>query len=339
MICPHCEKSLLRKERPGNVCGGCRRRYALDPKTSPLELSDLRVRRVLAKLTEEGRLPCTPGHLWYALSRRSLRSARGDGGCVAASLLFGGVLTASAMVGGPAFLVVVGVLLLLLGVVLLVSKALGVGRGRPRLPRERFHSDVLGPWARVYGGLPPGVVDDRKYPRPGPEPAGGYHATLLCPDLSVAAFLAAEGLPARFGLLLAREVSGVLAHGPVLVLHDAGARGLLLPGQVRAALPGRRVVGAGPPLRVVRALPNAVPYRERRPGKDVLVALTATGDHTEDELAWLRRGWSFPLVAIPPVRLLAVVGRDAERMTRGVDPEWRRAAGVGFLTWPSGEAR
>lgn len=54
MICPHCEHSLLRKERTGNRCGYCRRLYALDPKTNRLKLSDLRVRRVVAALSAGG---------------------------------------------------------------------------------------------------------------------------------------------------------------------------------------------------------------------------------------------------------------------------------------------
>ncbi|QKW48312.1 hypothetical protein [Streptomyces buecherae] len=333
MICPHCDASLLRRERPDNVCGKCGRRYALDPKTNPLELSDLRVRRVVAKLTDDGRLPCTPGHLWYALSRRSLRPRRIGGGCVAVVLLGAFLLTAGYF-AGPAPLAYFGLVLALLAPVLCVLAVVAGGRGRPKVLPGAFRGDVLEPWVEVYGGLPPGVVDDRRYPAPGGESGAGQATTLLCPDLSVATLIAAAGLPERHGLLLVRDLPEVPARGPVIVLHDVSAPGLVLPWRVREALPGRRVIDAGVPLRAVRGLPNAVPYRDRQPDQAVLTRLAEVGDYTSDELAWLRKGWTYPLVAIPPGRLLDVVSRVAERVGRAASADQGRAAAVGFLTWP-----
>lgn len=335
MICPHCEKDLLRKERPDNTCSKCNRRYALDPKTNPLRLNDLRVRRVLAKLTDEGRLPCAPGQLWYALSRNSLRHRHVDAGCFAFLFVIGGGIILGGPIVGSRLMFIVGGIVVGFGVLLAIASVTGNNLGKPQLPRHTFHQDVLAAWAKVYGGLPPGVVDDRQYPSPQPARAGALSATLLCPDPSVAAFLTAEGLPERYGLLLARDVADVLAHGPVVVLHDVGPRGLLLPQHARAALPGREVIDAGLPLRAVRGLPNAVPVRERKPDRAVLAELTASGHYTEEELTWLRKGWTYPLVAVPPARLLTVVDRVAERVSRRADPQRRRAAAVGFMTWPA----
>ncbi|MFI1395389.1 hypothetical protein [Streptomyces sp. NPDC020681] len=340
MICPNCEQSLLRKERTGNVCGKCRRRYAMDPKTNPMKLNDLRIRRVMAKLTDQGQVPCTPGQLWYALSRKSLREGKSHLGRAGIALIIGLVLGSIGIIGDPSLAVIGGVLLLIaLGIV--IASALGWGRGKPRMNRNAFRSGVINQWRSVYGSLPPGMVEDDRYPTPGyggVAKADGSGAVLLCPDLSIANFLAADGLPGRYGLTLEADLRDVRGHGPVIVLHDADPHGLLLVRRVRQAMPGRQVIDAGLPLRTVRKLKSAVPYRAGRPDKDVIAELTATGQYTADELKWLAKGWAFPLVGVPPARLRAAVTRVAEQVATATDPQRRRAASVGFLTWP-GEQR
>ncbi|MFC9622719.1 hypothetical protein ACFTXM_22875 [Streptomyces sp. NPDC056930] len=343
MICPHCEKNLLRKERPNNTCSHCRRTYALDPKTNSLGLSDLRVRRILAKVTEEGRIAVTPDQLWYALSRKRLKESRFAPGCAGASLgagLFAGVF---AVFSGITYLLLVSGALLLASAGFAFARAAGVSRGFPVMSRAAFRSEALAPWRNVYGGLPPGVVDDTP---PVPSRAGGRTpsdarpgAVLLCPDRSITAFLIADGLPARYGIAPAKDLDAVRAlptQGPVIVLHDADAHGELLVRRVRESLGQRTVIDAGLPLRTVRGLARAVPYRDRdgRPDRETMARLTALGEFTEEELKWLGKGWRFPLVGMPPARLLAAVTRIAEQVTRNVDPERRRAASVGFMTWP-----
>ncbi|MGW0857180.1 hypothetical protein [Streptomyces sp. NPDC002690] len=350
MICPHCEHQLLRKERPGNRCAYCRRVYALDPKTNVLGLSDLRVRRVMAALSADGRFAVAPGQLWYALSRRSLRkSSLGDvwnslTGVAGFVLLLAGVLVPFV----PAF--VAGVLLSLVSLSVVVVRSAGVGRGVPQVDRAAFRSAVLTPWLRVYGELPPGMVDDREWipdgPSPartktvGPTPADRAAGVLLCPDPSIIAFLTAEGMAGHYGLALVRTLDEAVAlapRGPVIVLHDADAHGALLARHARDAFPGIRVVDAGLPVRKVRGLAHAVPVRDRwrRPPAGARRELAALGEFDTAELKWLGRGWGFPLVALPPVRLLEVVARYAGRATGQPDPARAEAAGVGFLTWPS----
>ncbi|MEU3985812.1 hypothetical protein AB0F77_38095 [Streptomyces sp. NPDC026672] len=339
MICPHCEQSLLRKERPGNVCGKCGRRYALDPKTNPLRLSDLRVRRVVGALTQDGQVPCTTGQLWYALSRRSLRDTRVEMGCAGTLAVIGFIVGLVGLGSGTVAIAVVGGLLLLGALGFVVAEARGVGRGRPRLPRADFGTGPMAEWRSVYGSLPSGVLDDSRYPEPAaPDPAVRPDGpVLLCPDRSVAVFLDAAGLPARHGVTLAPDVAAVSAapgRGPVLVLHDADAQGLSLARHVRAAQPGRPVVDIGLPLSAVHGLARAVPVRGEAPGENVIKALEKNGELSPDQLKWLAAGWGFPLVGVPPARLLAVVSRAVERAGTADDPQRRRAASVGFLTWP-----
>ncbi|MER6526420.1 hypothetical protein [Streptomyces sp. NPDC001508] len=346
MICPHCEKSLLRKERPGNVCGMCGRRYALDPKTNPLRLHDLRVRRIAAQLTQNGQLPCTPGQLWYALARKSLRETQVETGCGIVLGVFGAIAFFIAVGSDVMAFGVIGGLLLLAALGFVVARVMGVGRGRPRLTRAEFRTGPLEEWKSVYGSLPPGVIDDKHYPSPdavpphgGTDPAPATPSdglVLVCPDRSVAVFLDAAGLTARHRLTLVADPAALPAApgtGPVLVLHDADARGLLLARRVRTAQPGRRVVDVGLPLGAVHGLARAVPVRGEPPGPIVMARLRDSGEFHRDQLKWLAKGWGFPLVGVPPAKLLAVVSRAVERAGAAADTR-RRAADVGFLTWP-----
>lgn len=348
MICPHCEKNLLRKERPNNTCSHCRRTYALDPKTNSLGLSDLRVRRIVAKVTEEGRISVVPDQLWYALSRRRLKEGTFAPGCAGTSLFAGLVVGVFGIFTETAYLFLASGALLLVSAGFALARAAGAGRGFPVMSRTAFRSEALAPWQNVYGGLPPGVVDDAP-PLPSRAgtraPSGAQPgAVLLCPDRSTTAFLIANGLPARYGIALAKDLDAVHAlpaRGPVIVLHDADAHGELLVRHVRASLGQRTVIDAGLPLRTVRRLAQAVPYREKqeKPDRETMARLTALGEFTEEELKWLGKGWRFPLVGMPPARLLAAVTRVAEQVSGSVDPERRRAASVGFMTWPGSAAQ
>ncbi|MGW3286679.1 hypothetical protein ACWDR3_18775 [Streptomyces sp. NPDC001002] len=340
MICPHCEQSLLRKERPGNVCGKCGRRYALDPKTNPLKLNDLRVRRIVLKLGQEGQVPCTPGQLWYALSRKSLRSARVEVGCALGLTLIGFFVGVFGLGTHVVAVTVVAGLLLLAAIGVVIAWSAGVGRGRPLLGREAFRTGPMEEWRSVYGALPDGVVDDRTYPATAPPvgaaagPSDGI--VLVCPDRSVAAFLDAAGLTARYGLTLVAEPYSLPAapDRTLLVLHDADAQGLLLTHQIRAALPTGRVVDIGLPPVAVQGPTRAVPLRGEAPEAWVMEQLAAKGELSPAQLKWLGKGWGFPLVGVPPAKLLAVVSRAVERARATDDPVRRRAASVGFLTWP-----
>jgi hypothetical protein len=348
VICPHCQKNLLRKERPNNTCSHCRRAYALDPKTNSLGLSDLRVRRIVDKVTEGGRIAVTPDQLWYALSRRHLKKGMFAPGCAGTSLFAGLIVGVFGIFTGNLYLALVSGALLLASAGFAFARAAGAGRGFPVMSRAAFRSEVLAPWRSVYGGLPPGVIDAAP-----PVPSRARNrapsrarpgAVLLCLDRSIRAFLITDGLPARYGITLAKDLDAVRAlatRGPVIVLHDADAHGELLVRHVRASLGQRTVIDAGLPLRTLRRLAQAVPYRDKqeKPDRETMALLTELGEFTEAELKWLGKGWRFPLVGMPPARLLAAVTRVAEQVTRSVDPERRRAASVGFMTWPGSGAQ
>ncbi|MEU6341657.1 hypothetical protein ABZ883_12015 [Streptomyces sp. NPDC046977] len=346
MICPHCNVSLLRKERPDNICSKCGRRFALDPKTNKMRLSDLRVVRVVQRVTEDGTVPCVPGQLWYAASRKALRGTKSGTGC-AVVLALGGI--GAGLLGAPANMTsyrVISVLALLAASGFVVLRVRGFGRGRPRLARADFRGGPLREWEFVYGALPRGVIDDTAYPfAPGPRephvPESSHPPTrglvLVCPDRAIAVFLDATGLTSRYGLTLAIDPETLPRSPgprPVLVLHDADAHGLVLPDLVRTVLPDRLVIDIGLPLDAVHGVKRAVPVRGKAPAPHIVRALEKSGRFSPRQLKWLRRGWGFPLVGVPPAKLLAAVSRAVERVGATADPQWQRASAAGFMTWP-----
>ncbi|WP_416967941.1 hypothetical protein [Streptomyces sp. 4F14] len=324
MICPHCAQSLLLKERPGNRCSKCGRLYAFDPKTNPLGLNDLRVVRIASALTDRGQLSCTAGQLWYALARRSLRESHGKLGCAVALIFLGTVVGILGLGTGVGIAQAGGLLALLAAAGFVVAHVMGVGRGKPRIERSSFCTVSLARWQIVYGSLPSGILDDARYP---PRREGAAQRTLvLCRDRSIAVFLHNAGLD------VVSEPSQLSGDGPVLVLHDADAAGVLFAHWARGAYPGRVVIDVGVPVGAVFGVRKAVPVRGERPGADVvtsLKSLAASGELSAGQVKWLERGWGFPLVGVPPAKLLAVVTRAVQQAEARQD-----AAAVGFLTWP-----
>ena len=70
MQCPHCQATLLYKERSGRKCSKCKRAFVLEPKVSPLNLHDLRVRRLAEKLGGRGTYRFTPSQLFHFAAKR-----------------------------------------------------------------------------------------------------------------------------------------------------------------------------------------------------------------------------------------------------------------------------
>ncbi|MFE4827409.1 hypothetical protein [Streptomyces sp. NPDC056672] len=342
MICPHCQQNLLYKERPDRTCSKCHRRFALDPRTNSLGLSDLRIHRLMAKLTDGGRLKITLDQLGAAAVRKKQKSSSGGiaaaVGCTVIGVPAGvGLLViGSATSGDEGLLSFFGVVFLIFVVIGVISSLRSGGRGRGDTLLSAFRTALLTDWKPLYGALPRGVVDDSAHR--GVHHPGRARVALLCPDRAVLAFLSANDIPERYGIALAaesRQLPGVL---PVLVLHDASADGCGLVVRTREELPGRRVVDAGLPPRAVMNVKGAPTARVARPAPDLIAWLGGGGTLTKAELDWLAKGWTVPLTAVRPAKLVDAVTRTAHRVATMVeaDPARRGAEAVGFLTWPPG---
>ncbi|MFC5661610.1 hypothetical protein ACFP3U_01290 [Kitasatospora misakiensis] len=366
MICPHCSKDLLQRQRTKRRCSYCRKHFALDPKLDGAGLHDVRIRKLTGKLSDQGRLTVTAGQLVFALQHRGRppQRFRGEASKAAGLIVPGliGLVMAVAVIDlglAPLFL---GVALLLIGLGIrqlwLADQPAPDTSVGPRWTADEFRTVVLERWRAVYGALPPGLVDDALV-RPGPPPAEPAFA-LLCPDRTVLAFLHANRWAERHRALLVPELRAVPAGLPLVVLHDASPQGHLLAADARAARPGPRVLDAGLSVRTV--LVDETRYtllRDLHRSEDLRLRLERTvPELTGSQRAWFAEGWWTPLAALAPKRLMALADRAAERITAPPAPRdpaalraapvrspaagrpenpletRRRALAVGFMTWP-----
>ncbi|WP_405764602.1 hypothetical protein OG539_04845 [Actinacidiphila glaucinigra] len=349
MICPNCRATLLRKERPDSVCGKCGRPFALDPKVHGRGMHDTRIRRVVDKATDGGRRNVTVTQLWYLARTGNPRRGPGPDTSLssrAAHSIGTTLLVALVLLGfvvhGRSFAV------LLLSVGTAVSALVyGAALSTRNAPVPRAHAHVLPTqasfrsmickrWVQVYGSLPPGIVDDREGRQPPPYKPRPGTVELLCPDPAVRVFLAANDLPARLDLALAAGLGEFSGDGPVVVLHDAGVRGLQMVADVRAHRPPRVVVDAGLPLRAVVGNEKAVLLHEDPPEslrEEQPEWLRRLAREAPDHAEWLLQGWFSPLAAVPPAVLESAVERAVREARAAPAPELREAAAAGFMSW------
>ncbi|MDH6221386.1 hypothetical protein [Streptomyces pseudovenezuelae] len=367
MICPNCQASLLRKERTGNVCSRCGRPYAVDPKVYGPGMNDTRIRRIAEKVTDGGRRQVTVTQLWYLA-----RTANSSWTAVPKSGRPRWVGRTVKWILGIG-LVVLGVLIqdvpfaafLWWGCVGVAALVYVVAKGEAYRPERRaggylspalpdFRTMVCARWVQTYGKLPPGIVDDQNHresrestdgrrkgggPRREPE-SGTLVVELLCPDRAVRVFLSANGIPRRLSLTLAAGLSELSGTGPVVVLHDASARGLQLVADARAIEPRRVVVDAGLPVRSVVDNRKVVRLYEEPPAG----VLGEPGQQPDwlrqlawrapQEAAWVAHGWVSPVAAVPPAVLETAVERAVREARASADRKRQQAAAVGFMSWP-----
>ncbi|GAA1389352.1 hypothetical protein GCM10009639_16860 [Kitasatospora putterlickiae] len=354
MICPHCSKDLLQRQRPKRRCSYCREEFALDPKLDGLGLHDVRIRKVTAKLSDEGRLTVTSGQLNYALQHRGRppQRFRAEKGSAAGLIVPGLIALLMAVplidIGFAPVAVLVGITLIGFGIRRLVLSGVPAPDTsvESRWTQDAFRDTVLNRWRAVYGALPAGLVEDTLVP-PGPPPADPAFA-LFCPDLTVRVFLRANGYAERHRALIVNNLRAVPAGLPLVVLHDASPQGHLLVAEARAARAGRRVLDAGLSVRTVLVDEHKYTLlRDLHRPRELYARLEReVPELTGSQRDWFAAGWWTPLAALPPKRLMAVADRAAERITapsarspEAERPETpvetrRRALAVGFMTWP-----
>lgn len=335
MICPNCQASLLHRERSGNVCGRCRRRFALEPKAAPLGLHDVRIGKLADKLSQGGRLRYTTTQLRYAAARGRLpKLLRVRSRIIATIVPFAFIvcLMSGIILGWKALLGVVAVLVaLLLSVFALTPLIRRAARVGMPVSAGRWETEVLTPWAAVYRALPPGAVDERRItigrvPQP--------RIAVVCPEQSVLACLAANRVAQNHDAALVHAPDQAPRGVPVLVLHDASLGGLDLVDESRM-IHGNNVIDVGLAPRSVMDAKGAILLRDRRPSGAARKYLRTRQQLTDAERLWLSDGWWSPIAAVPPARLLAAVERAVTRVQDAADPDRREARLVGFLSWPS----
>ncbi|MFC6465835.1 hypothetical protein [Gordonia humi] len=332
------------RERPDHVCGVCDREFALDPKSEPFQLNDLRLLRLADKLRTDDQLKYTFEQLRYAAGRRTVGTDIRSGWRFAFWGTVGGLLIVTLVPGLPlamgfvpsVFDVSEGTGVKWLFIVSACAIALSMivnGVRRPWMIRNHrialdgslddFADTVSNRWRTVYGTDVLGAVDERDATISG-SPTPRY--AVLCPDRSVLVCLSANHVALNRGLALLTDPDQVPPTIPVLVLHDASPAGLRFVADARRRF-GSRAVDVG--LSPRHALARRLWLREPQLSPDDVDALPT--DLSDDERDWLGIGWWSPIAAVPPRKLIAAVDRAVDRF----EPGTASAREIGFLTWPT----
>ena len=332
MICPHCNRNVKRKERTNNVCGSCKKRFALEPKENTLNLHDVRMMKLSTHLGNDGGYRFTTTQLWYAASRKAIaRSGRFPVGKFVLSAIAVPVLTVMGFVVDAAFFwLVAAALTLIWSIYLIVRYANRNNRHiRPPMSHRDFVTKMLDAWRRTYGGDVPGVVREDgirpewQVPQPVLVVLSDSHPALVG--------LYANDVHRRSNVALVHQPGQAPDGVPVVLLHDVSVDGYRFAAEARAVLGSRVVADLTPRPSVVKAAKGSVKLRHPAPPAETMRWLRASGMLAEADLEWLARGWWSPIAALRPS---ALVGRVAAAVQRGGDPDRRSAAAVGFLTWP-----
>jgi hypothetical protein len=315
--------------------------FRLETKESTYGLHDLRLLKLVEKLSAGRGLYSTVTQLRYTAARRRLPSLKEAywtivGSWVAIvvvptyllSILVGAALGSSRWWMIP----LCGLLVLVIGLaVIRASWPLLRRRAHVRMQvsDEAFRDDVLDPWTSVYGGLPPRVVYESWVMIP---EVAHPRMVLLCADPSVRACLAANRVPEGFDMVLVESLDRVPPGLPVLVLHDASIPGFEFAKLARSML-GDRVRAVGLRPRSVMDDESAIRLREPVSARSATQFLH--DPLFPNEIEWLDDGWWSPIAAIPPARLLAAVSAAAGQIEDESDPDRRSARQLGFLSWPT----
>lgn len=347
MICPHCGVDVNYRERPDSTCSQCNREFALDPKTAPLGLNDLRVLRLAEKLRTDENLRFTYEQLRYAAGKRTLETSLDSPWRLAfwgtPAVIFFLTLTPGlplALAVGPDLIGVSGgkgvTWLFVCSAGLIALSMIINGLRRPSMLRNHrieldgslddFAATLADRWKSVYGTAIPGLIDEWRAPI---EHAASPRYAVLCPSRSVLVCLSCNDVVRERDLILALHPDQVPPNIPVLVIHDASPVGLRSVAQARRRF-GSLAVDVGlSPRTAMNAEPPRVWLREPTLSSDAVAGLPT--DLSDDERAWLEIGWWTPVAAVPPRRLIAAVNRAVDRF----EPGTAEGRTIGFLTWPT----
>ncbi|NJN16976.1 MAG: hypothetical protein HC822_12240 [Oscillochloris sp.] len=357
MKCPHCETELTYRQRGGRRCGSCKRAFALEPRTNPFKLHDLRLKQLDAKLSAGGSLAYSSEQLRYAAAGKALASQRPPTvlGCAMILAIVAGII---ASIVTEEILIGIVLAVVVVGLGLIVRALFGNRIGYPQVPLDpaRFERDVLKRFHEVYLQMPPGLIDtalrariNRRLPA-----AADLRGAIVCPEPAVRECLLANGVQTTFGLAVLPaggpftpdeqahlDVLRNRADLPLLLLHDASPSGCLLADQVAAALglPGdRRVLDLG--LRPQTAIKRSLLVIGAKPDPQQIAMLRRKAQLEAAEIAWLESGKITPILAVPPARLVQLIKRATERIaarrpaiTQTNTPQ-QLAGAVGFMSWP-----
>lgn len=336
MKCPHCYAELRYRERSNRTCSKCKQQFALEPKANEYKLHDLSLRDLFKRLSNNGAIRFTSEQALGAALRRQKSTTGFPCGLyilatIIAAFLFGMV---NIVLEISAFFIVIPVILAWIIIGYLSTR---MQQSKRLLSLTNFEDRIIKPWMLKYG-RPEGLILNEEAIKlslmsPPIHPSATKMA-ILTPSAAVRAFIVANELPQRFGMIAlppqinANHEPWLRAvrerRLPVYVLHEASLNGCLLVRDVYQLwqLPvDHPVIDLGINPRDVLVTKNQLVMRVK-PDPELLQKVTAFTRLQSGEIDWLKQGNVAPLYGIPPARLLAML------LAGG------RAGKVGFMSWP-----
>jgi hypothetical protein len=334
MICPHCQRNLKYKERSGQTCGSCRKRFAVEPRDNPMRLHDVKLMRLSQQLSSNGAHRYTLSQLHYNASRKATRTKAGfPVGFLVLTVLVAIVLTVVAVAASIPFLflpVGAGIVGWTLYIVFRVATR-RVRRIDPPMTRDQFRQVGVDGWRKTYGQDLPGLVRDQELWNL-PEQSSSPVLVVLAPDRKALASLRVNDVVNRDRVTLAHTYDQVPPDVPIALLHDISMAGYVFAAQARAAFGQRVVADLTPRPKAARSAKAALRLRQPWPSDDQVGWLRASRLLDDDEVEWLAKGWWTPIESVRSSNLL---GRLRAVTRQNQDPDERAASAVGFMSWPS----
>lgn len=333
MICPHCRRNLNYKERGGQTCGSCRKRFAVEPRDNALRLHDMKLTRLSQQLSGNGAYRYTISQLHYNASRKAVRSKAGfPAGALAFSTVAAIVFCVLAACADLPVLLIPAALLVVGWTIFVVYRVATRRTRRIDLPIDRhaFMRLAVDGWQKTYGQDLAGLVRDRALTDL-PERSSSPVLTVLAPAREALDALRVNDVVNRYRVTLAHSFDQVPPGVPIVLLHDVSMAGYHWAGQARAAFGQRVVADLTPRPKAARTAKAALRLRVPAPAEDVVGQVRASRLLDDDEVDWLAKGWLTPIAS---VRSSNLVNRVAAAVKRSADPDERKAAAVGFMSWP-----
>lgn len=340
MKCPHCQAELRYRERSNRTCSKCRQPFVLEPKANEFKLHDLGLRDLLNWLSQGGSIRLTSEQVFGAALRRQQKATSGLSrglyilATIIAAFLFGLI---NSLLDLPALFIVVPVVFAWI-ITGYLSTYIDPVQRLPSL--SNFEETILRPWNLKYGKPEWLIMNEEAIALSMTLPPihpNAIDMVIVCPSPAVRAFIIANQLPQRFGIIALPPVINANQEPwlravrerrlPVYVLHEASLNGCLLVRDVYQLwhLPvDHPVIDLGINPRDVMEAKNKQNQLilKVRPNRDLVHRLQTFARLQPSEIDWLKQGNVTPLYGLPPARLLAML------MTG------RKVGQVGFMSWP-----
>jgi hypothetical protein len=282
--CIHCETNSTLKDRSGGSCPKCGHKFAFEPTTDPLRITDPLFFGAIQAVSAKGELFFTERQLYWELARFLEKKS-------------------------------------LPGCALGKKKPTGAAIKAPKLTHREFSSKYLKRWVEVHGSPEKRIGLEKNAPAaPIPTELQSYSfdRALVVEDAELAAMLvknrfhfenncAILALDRRFPAPeTLTTVLGMLQRNPnlaVFALHDCSVAGLEMAQKLRAPewFPDLSVRIYDLGLR-----PGQLPARETlgQPGSASVALPPAAGALSESERAWLSAGNAVELASLRPGKLM-----------------------------------